>query len=490
MPLLKTDVYKKYTDFRELEEIALNFNGEDHGEIILTGYLGGARKANRNLHFGLLADPQMRHTIQIVAQNRGVPQPARNKQQDLHADEHPADELLEHTANNTSKEEHLTSAVDGDSTEGQNRRYQNSTADSKDIGKSSKAIASSDISTTTSTGSEAVSSDPIDTEGSNEATANSDTGIKSSTSSEAVSSDSTNIEGSSEAIASADFGTTPSTSSETPSGVNDTKSLEGVSISEDGSPDASSKATGAGNDEISTSSRDQLSSAIDTAAEDKTARSETSRPNASNKDREHVGTVSNVSAFSGLSLVLRNSSPHTPVTIWGKIRSRKAPEDRIPKALQRVRDPHFGNVRAFQTIEIEINRIRLHNENYLYKLREEVKFADEQRHLQLRTSGDLRYALRLRSRALTEIRKALFIDGFDEIETPLLFRSSREGAREFIVPSRNFGRAYALPQSPQQYKQILMASGIAKYFQFARCFRDEDLRTDRQPEFTQVGFCI
>ncbi|PWY86007.1 putative aspartyl-tRNA synthetase [Aspergillus heteromorphus CBS 117.55] len=171
---------------------------------------------------------------------------------------------------------------------------------------------------------------------------------------------------------------------------------------------------------------------------------------------------------------LRNMRANSPVVVRGTVKAKDARNEQMRKE-----DPW----------EISVEEVQLLNDfpNDIVMTRDHVH-PPKHRHLQLRSSDELRDALRFRADVRNACREELerCRPGFVEIETPILFKSTPEGAREFLVPSRKQGHAYALPQSPQQYKQILMAGGIARYFQFARCFRDEDLRADRQPEFTQL----
>jgi len=144
-------------------------------------------------------------------------------------------------------------------------------------------------------------------------------------------------------------------------------------------------------------------------------------------------------------------------------------------------------------IELEILKIEVLNasETPPFPLDQDTSNVDEEvrlkyRYLDLRTER-MQKNIRLRSEFIQRCREFLFKNKFTEIETPLLTESTPEGSRDFVVPSRlNPGKFYALPQSPQQYKQMLMVGGFERYFQIAKCVRDEDLRADRGFEFTQI----
>ncbi|KAK0729257.1 aspartyl-tRNA synthetase-like protein [Apiosordaria backusii] len=183
-------------------------------------------------------------------------------------------------------------------------------------------------------------------------------------------------------------------------------------------------------------------------------------------------------------LALKALPLHSPVAVTGIVASQKGNQD-----LSAPTDKEVPGTFPKGVTHLEISLQKIQPLNTFPKdiiVSKGVQFPPSARHLQIRFDDALQARLRVRPKIGHELRKSLTELNFTEVETPILFKSTPEGAREFLVPTRRAGLAYALPQSPQQYKQILMSSGIRGYYQFARCFRDEDLRADRQPEFTQL----
>src|SRR4051794_20391308 len=169
------------------------------------------------------------------------------------------------------------------------------------------------------------------------------------------------------------------------------------------------------------------------------------------------------------------------VSVSGKVRARptgtnnsKIATGEIEIAVSSLQVLNMAEVLPFPVDDPEISS----------KVNEELRL--KYRYLDLRRP-EMARNLRLRSKVATATRVFMDEQGFLEVETPIMFKSTPEGAREFLVPNRRDpGTFYALPQSPQQFKQILMVAGVEKYYQLARCFRDEDQRADRQLEFTQL----
>ncbi|MGD2135234.1 MAG: aspartate--tRNA ligase [Gemmatimonadales bacterium] len=203
------------------------------------------------------------------------------------------------------------------------------------------------------------------------------------------------------------------------------------------------------------------------------------------RDREGLAQVAFGPEFSPPDVLQRalDLGTESVVVVDGTVRAR--PDDaRNPEMATGDVEVHADALEVVGPAELEALPIPVWRTKGEDPPAEELRL--KHRHLDLRRP-ELQRNLRLRHRLLQRVRQTLTDLDFYEIETPILTRPTPEGARDYLVPSRvHRGQFYALPQSPQLYKQLLMVSGFDRYFQLARCFRDEDLRADRQPEFTQI----
>ncbi|MGH4051376.1 MAG: aspartate--tRNA ligase [Clostridium sp.] len=170
------------------------------------------------------------------------------------------------------------------------------------------------------------------------------------------------------------------------------------------------------------------------------------------------------------------AKPEYCIAVTGQLIKRQSPNESMPTGLVEVKGENIKILSESETPPIYIKEGLDASENIRLKYR----------YLDLRRP-DMQKIFMIRHKTSKIVRNFLDENGFLEIETPMLTKSTPEGARDYLVPSRNYqGMFYALPQSPQLFKQLLMVSGYDKYYQIARCFRDEDLRANRQPEFTQI----
>lgn len=168
--------------------------------------------------------------------------------------------------------------------------------------------------------------------------------------------------------------------------------------------------------------------------------------------------------------------PEYCIAVSGEVIRRESPNANMPTGMVELKGESIKILSESETPPIYIKD----NLDAAENIRLKYRYLDLRR-------GDMQRIFMIRSKATNSVRNYLIDNGFLEVETPMLTKSTPEGARDYLVPSRNYpGMFYALPQSPQLFKQLLMVSGFDKYFQIVKCFRDEDLRANRQPEFTQI----